>query len=92
VEYMKKLREENADAYRRQFGDYIKNGIEPEKIEAIWTSAHAAIRKNPLHVPKPHKEVLVHKRFHPKKKNNKQRKNRIKQKLASLEKRGAVVN
>jgi len=92
-EYMKKLREADVDAYRRQFGDYIKNGIEPEKLEAIWTNAHAAIRKNPQHIPKPKKEEVVkHTRFHPKKKNNKQRKDRIKQKLASLEKRGVVVN
>jgi len=89
---MKKLRDEDADAYRRQFSDYINNGIEPEKLEAIWTSAHAAIRKNPQHTPKPAKVDVVHKRYHAKKKNNKQRKDRVKQKLASLEKRGVVVN
>jgi len=88
---MKKLREADADAYRRQFSDYINNGVEPEKLEALWTSCHAAIRKNPQHIPKPAKENVPHTSFHPKKKNNKQRKDRIKQKLASLEKRGVTV-
>jgi len=82
ADYMKKLREEDPDAYKRQFGDYIKAGVAPEKLEAIWANAHAEIRKRPEHVPTKKPEKPVHKRYHQKKKNNEQRKNRIKQKLA----------
>jgi len=89
ADYMKKLREEDEDAYRRQFADYIKAGVEPEHLEAMWTKAHELIRKDPVYVPTKKPEKPVHKRFKPRKKNLKQRKDRIKQKLAALQK--AVV-
>jgi len=89
-EYMKKLKEEDPDAYKRQFAEYVKAGVEPEKIEAMWTQAHAAIRKNPAHEPTKKPEAPVHKRYKQQKKNNKQRKDRIKQKLAALERAAQV--
>jgi len=89
-EYMKKLKEEDPDAYKRQFAEYVKAGVEPEKIEAMWTQAHAAIRKNPAHEPTKKPETPVHKRYKQQKKNNKQRKDRIKQKLAALERAAQV--
>eukprot|EP01123_Difflugia_compressa_P010561 TRINITY_DN389_c0_g3_i1.p1 TRINITY_DN389_c0_g3~~TRINITY_DN389_c0_g3_i1.p1 ORF type:complete len:298 (+),score=51.57 TRINITY_DN389_c0_g3_i1:68-961(+) len=91
AEYMKKLREEDRDAYKRQFSDYIKNKIEPEQIEALWIKVHAAIRKSPESVLTKKPENPQHKRYKPQKKNNKQRKDRIKQKLAALEKVGVKV-
>jgi len=90
-EYGKKLKEEDPDAYKRQFSKYIEAGVEPETIEATWAKVHAAIRKNPEHTPRKIPENPVHKRYHQTKKNNKQRKDRIKQKLAALE-RAAQVN
>jgi len=51
TEYMKKLKEEDPDSYRRQFGEYIKAEVVPEQLEGMWTKAHAAIRKNPVYVP-----------------------------------------
>jgi len=85
AEFMKKLKSEDPDSYKRQFSDYIKEGVEPDQIEGMWSKAHAAIRKNPAYVHTKKPENPVHKRYHQKKKNNKQKKNRIKQKLASLE-------
>jgi len=90
-EYMKKLKEADPDSYKHQFSEYVKAGVEPEHLEAMWTAAHAAIRKNPVYVHTKKPENPVHKRTHPKKKNNKQRKDRVKQKLAALE-RAAKVN
>jgi len=90
-EYMKKIKDADPDSYKRQFQEYITQGVEPEKIEAMWIQAHAAIRKNPAHVPTKKPENPVHKRYTQKKKNNKQRKDRIKQKLASLERAPAQV-
>jgi len=85
-EYMKKLKEADSDSYQRQFSEYVKAGIGPEQIEAMWTKAHAAIRKDPVYKQTKKPEKPVHKRFNQKKKNNKQRKDRIKQKLASQQK------
>jgi large subunit ribosomal protein L5e len=91
ADYMKKLREEDAEAYQKQFSDYIKEGVEPEQIEGLWTKAHAAIRANPsyTHTKKPEKPV--HKRYQPRKKNLKQRKDRVRQKLEALQKAAVVV-
>jgi large subunit ribosomal protein L5e len=91
ADYMKKLREEDGESYKRQFADYIKAGVEPEHIEAMWTKAHAEIRKNPSHTPVKKQEKVTHKKnYKPKKKNLKQRKDRIKQKLAALQKAAEV--
>jgi len=86
-EYMKKLKDADSDVYQRQFNEYVKAGIGPEQIESMWTKAHAAIRKDPVFKPaeKP-KKPPVHKRYKQMKKNNKQRKDRIKQILASQQK------
>jgi len=47
-EYMKKLEEEDAEAYARQFSKYIKAGIKADDLAAVYTKAHAAIRKDPF--------------------------------------------
>jgi large subunit ribosomal protein L5e len=88
---MKKLREEEPDAYKRQFGDYIKARVEPEQIEAMWTNAHNMIRKDPVYKPTKKPENPVHKRYKPKKKTLKERKDRVKQKLAALKKAAQVA-
>jgi len=91
-DYMKKLKEEDDESYKRQFADYIKAGVEPEQIEAMWTKAHQEIRKKPDHTPTKKPEKPVHKSYKPKKKNQKQRNDRIKQKLAALQKAAEVVS
>merc|ERR1719402_416423 len=53
AEYMRKLEEEDEDAYKKQFGCYIKLGITADSIEEMYTKAHAAIREDPEHKPKP---------------------------------------
>lgn len=47
ADYMDHLKEEDEDAYKKQFSQYIKNGVSSGKIESMYSSAHAAIRKNP---------------------------------------------
>jgi len=91
ADYMKKLREEDAEAYQKQFAHYIREGVEPEHVEGVYTKAHAAIRANPVYEPTKKPENPVHKVFKPRKKNLKQRKDRIKQKLAALQKAAIVV-
>jgi len=48
AEYMKKLQEDDEEAYKRQFSRYIKLGVSADDLEAIYTKAHAAIRKDPF--------------------------------------------
>ena len=47
ADYMRKLKAENEDAYKRQFSRYIKEGITADNLESIYKKAHEAIRKDP---------------------------------------------
>ncbi|KAH9529745.1 ribosomal protein L5, partial [Dermatophagoides farinae] len=47
AEYMKKLLEEDEEAYKRQFSQYIKLGITSDELENIYEKAHEAIRNDP---------------------------------------------
>jgi len=90
AEFMKLLQSDDPEKYQGQFAHYIKNQIAPDDIEKMWSKCHAAIRKDPTHMPKPKREKPpVHKRHHQVKKNNKQRKNRIKQ-IKSIAEKVAV--
>lgn len=57
AEYMDSLEEENEEAFKRQFSRYIKNGIDSESIEAMYTKAHSAIRADPASKPAAKKTV-----------------------------------
>jgi large subunit ribosomal protein L5e len=47
-DYMKALQTEDAEAYAKKFGQYIKAGIKPEAIEGVWKKVHDTIRKDPI--------------------------------------------
>ncbi|BBN16483.1 large subunit ribosomal protein L5e [Marchantia polymorpha subsp. ruderalis] len=47
ADYMMLLRDEDPDKYDAQFSQYIKQGLEAEDLEPMYTSAHAAIRADP---------------------------------------------
>lgn len=55
-EYMQKLSEENPEKYKKQFSQYIKNGLTHDKLEAAYTKLHADIRANPAQKKKERKE------------------------------------
>ncbi|KRX94833.1 60S ribosomal protein L5 [Trichinella pseudospiralis] len=85
--YMKELKEENEEAYQRQFSAYIKEGITPELIPEMYKKAHAAIRADPQHVPKV-KEPSVKikkRRWNKRKLTAKQRKAKIKQRKMAFQ-------
>jgi len=83
ADYMKKLAEEDNDAFKRQFAVYIKKGIKGESIEGLWKKVHAAIRADPSHKKsekgKP-KDINLKRK---KALNLAQRKDRVKQKIAA---------
>jgi len=47
ADYMRQLSESDPTSYQRQFARYIKAGITADKLEKLYSGAHAAIRKNP---------------------------------------------
>jgi len=47
ADYMKSLSEENEELYNTQFKRYIDAGLTGDKLEAMYTKAHAAIRAEP---------------------------------------------
>jgi len=46
-EYMEMLQEEDPTKYEAHFAKFLSNGIEPEKIEDMYSAAHSKIRENP---------------------------------------------
>lgn len=47
AEHMRTMKEEDEDQYNVHFSQYVKHGIEADDIEDLYTSVHAAIRKDP---------------------------------------------
>lgn len=87
ADYMTQLKEEDEEAYKRQFSRYIKAGITPDKMEAMYTKAHEAIRANPAgKAPKTRsaEETKASKKFRRAPLNFKQRKDRVRQKIAAF--------
>jgi large subunit ribosomal protein L5e len=84
ADYMKSLRDENAPKFKTHFADYIKHNITPEKLEATWTAVHKNIRAKPAHTKSTKPKPATQKRWGPKKLTLAERKNRIKEKFATL--------
>ena len=81
ADYMRYLMEEDEDAYKKQFSQYIKNNITPD-MEEMYKKAHAAIRENPVYEKKPKREVK--KRWNRPKMSLAQKKDWVDQKKASF--------
>jgi len=93
AEYMEALKEDDEDAYKKQFSAYIKAGLTADSLEGLYSKAHAAIRADPnkaradseLGNNKTRKgkkpAEFPAKRWNQSKKSIEQRKGRIKQKL-----------
>jgi len=83
ADHMKQLQEaeDEGAAYNKQFSQYIKNGVGADDIEAMYESAHAAIRADPSPAPKVEKTVTK-KRWNRAKMSKSQREDRVAQKKA----------
>jgi len=86
ADYMRSLKEGDDDSYKRQFSQFVKEGLEADTLESMYKKAHSAIRANPDHVEKPKKEVTK-KRWNRAKLTDKARKNRITQKKELIKKK-----
>jgi len=91
ADYMKLLQQDDDDAFKKQFSQFIKNGITSESVEAMYKKAHAAIRKDPTRLAKKEapKDAKKPKRFNRKKLSLEQRQDRVKQKKATYLKKKA---
>jgi len=76
AEYMRTLKEEDEDSYKRQFSKIHADGIDADALEGIYKNAHAAIRANPDPLPKKEKKVEK-KRWTAKRQTPAGRKNRV---------------
>jgi len=52
ADYMKKLQDEDEEAYNKQFANYIKEGVNADDLEDLYSSAHEKIREDPSSLPK----------------------------------------
>lgn len=44
---LQQLRDDEPEKYQSNFSQFIKEGVEPESLEALYTKVHAAIRADP---------------------------------------------
>jgi len=81
ADYMKHLMDEDEEAYKKQFSQFIKHGITHDDLEDMYKKAHAAIRAKPEPEKKPEKKSSgPQKRWNKKKLTLADRKNKVSQK------------
>jgi|ERR1711879_4674 len=49
--YMRELQESDPERYQKHFSRYIKNGLNADNLEEMWSKVHAAIRADPSFKP-----------------------------------------
>ncbi|RXG51140.1 60S ribosomal protein L5 [Armadillidium vulgare] len=74
--YMKELMEDDEEAYKKQFSQYIKHGITADELEDMYKKAHSSIRSDPSSKPKPEQKITK-KRWNAKKITYDERKAKI---------------
>jgi len=90
AEYMKTLSEEDEDAYKKQFSQYIKNGVTADSMEGIYKKAHTAIRADPSPKKDAAKKSFKGKRYLRRKMTLAQRRDSAKQKKDAFRKKLAA--
>jgi large subunit ribosomal protein L5e len=51
AEFMKSLQADDEEEYKQRFSAYVKAGVTHDKVEKLYQSVHAAIRKDPAAKP-----------------------------------------
>jgi large subunit ribosomal protein L5e len=91
ADYMTSLKDDDDDAYKRQFSKFISEGITSEGMEAMYKKAHAAIRANPDPAPKKERKADAKtKRWNRRKMTKKEREDRVRQKKAYIQRKAAA--
>lgn len=89
ADYMRELKDEDEESYKRQFSTFIKQKLSADDLESMYKKAHAAIRANPNSGKKERKPITQEQKakyasFKSKALNTKQRNDRVKQKIAAF--------
>jgi len=84
ADYMRQLLEEDEEAYKKHFSQYIKLGITADDLEDIYKKAHEAIRKNPEAIKKEAPKDIVHKKVHKRKLTYADRLNKVAQRKQAI--------
>ena len=90
ADYMRELQEDSEERYQRQFSQYVAAGLTADGIESAYKSAHDAIRADPSPATKDRSAVVQTKKFKKQKLNLKQRKDRVRQKIASFNAKNGI--
>jgi len=88
--YMKDLQEKSDEQYKAQFSQYIKEGVDPKGLEALYKKVHSAIRADPKAQKKERKAPEKQKRWNRKKESLTQRKLKVAAKKEKLLKKLAA--
>ncbi|CAN1128594.1 60S ribosomal protein L5, partial [Linum perenne] len=82
--YMRSLQEDEPEKYQTHFSEYLKRGLSPDEIEALYKKVHAAIRADPS-IKKSDKPVVTeHKRHNPKRLTYDERRTKLIERLHAL--------
>jgi len=84
AEYMEEMEEEDPEKYNRHFARYIDEDLGADDLEDLYTKVHEAIRENPVTEKKARSKPAESKRWQPAKLTYEERKERLKEKLATL--------
>jgi large subunit ribosomal protein L5e len=82
-EYADHMKAENPEKYAKFFSRYIKNKVDFSKIEATWAAVHKAIRADPAAKKSTKPKPKVQKHYGKRKMSLAQRKDRVRQRMAS---------
>ncbi|XP_057536475.1 60S ribosomal protein L5 [Amaranthus tricolor] len=82
--YMRTLMEDEPEKYQTHFCEYIKRGIDPDNMEALYKKVHAAIRADPSAKKSEKQPPKEHKRYNKKKLTYEERKNQLIERLNNL--------
>ncbi|XP_057544561.1 60S ribosomal protein L5-like [Amaranthus tricolor] len=82
--YMRTLMEDEPEKYQTHFSEYIKRGIDPDNMEALYKKVHAAIRADPSIKKSEKQPPKTHKRYNKKKLTYEERKNELILRLNNL--------
>jgi len=53
AEYMTKLKDDDEDGFKKQFARFVRDGVNGDDLEALYTAAHTAIRAEPFKARSP---------------------------------------
>ncbi|GIL83351.1 hypothetical protein Vretimale_11298 [Volvox reticuliferus] len=84
AEYMEEMEEEEPEKYTKHFSSFLEEDISGGDLEDLYMEVHKNIREDPLKEKKPRTKPATQERWHEQKLTLEQRRENLKQKLATL--------